>query len=431
MAVTNGHFKTIAIAEESSYGSLSSGVPDASGLTFYSMDAYATLTTIGGESPADDDAGTRDGSWRRPPRPAAGYDTSNSRWRNRMEATFTVEGPVDPIGSGSGITNYDTHPLGIMLGSFMARLADPSGSSEGAAGSSSANILTATDNSLYTEGAIIAHNDSGKLRFAQVTDKSGNDITHSPALDASGVSAADTVHLFRTYYVPGATGSPDVESFAVKFDAHGVRFYAVGCVVESVTFSETDGGQLRFSASVRSPYVYEDHSSAALDPIDYAGEIFAHRFGAPVVISSAAAGTSAPYALAATDLDPRPGTLEVSIGVALDQVGHMAEGMPYKLRPTAVDVTATMVLDDPPSTVANDFEARTQRTVCIGYGPLIDGAGVALLMPRAHLTASASNREAPDGQAVQQTLTYRPGRPHAVNDTGAVASSPFLIGLGI
>ena len=216
---STGHFVNVAIAEESSYGSLSSGVPDASGLTYKVLDAYATLRTLSSESPVDDDAGTRDGSWRRPPRPNAAYDTSNSRWRQRMEGTFTIEGAVDPIGSGSGITDYDDHPLGIMLGTLFAKLADPASATENVAGSSGANVLTATTAGLYTEGAIIGHTDAAKFRFAQVTDKSGNDITHSPALDASGLSAAEAVRLYRTYYAPAPGQAADVVSFATRFDS--------------------------------------------------------------------------------------------------------------------------------------------------------------------------------------------------------------------
>lgn len=430
MAVTNGHFKTLGIAEEGSYGSLSAGVPDASGLTFYSLDCTATLTTIAGESPVDDDVGTRDGSWRRAPRPAAAYNEGSSRWQARMEGSFTVEGQVDPLGSG-GFSDYDTHPLAVMLGTFMAKLADPAASSEGVAGSGGANELTATTSTLYTEGAIIGHNDSGTLRFAQVTNKVGTAITHNPSLDSAGLTIGNTVQLFRTYYVPAVGESPDVESFAARFDSGGSRFYAVGCVVESATFSETEGGHLRFSFTVRSPYIYPDHGNAALDPVDFAGEIFATRYNAPFVVSTDVASTTAPYTSAAIDLDPRPGSAETAITVTLDQSAHLADGMPYKLTPLAVDVTMSVVIDDPSSSIANDFETRTHRTVVLGYGPLIGGAGVALMMPRAHLTASAQNREAPDGQAVQQTLTYRPNKGFAVADTSNVAFSPFLIGLGL
>ena len=428
---STGHFVNVAVAEESSYGSLSSGVPDASGLTYKVLDAYATLRTLSSESPVDDDAGTRDGSWRRPPRPNAAYDTSNSRWRQRMEGTFTIEGAVDPIGSGSGITDYDDHPLGIMLGTLFAKLADPASATENVAGSSGANVLTATTAGLYTEGAIIGHTDAAKFRFAQVTDKSGNDITHSPALDASGLSAAEAVRLYRTYYAPAPGQAADVVSFATRFDSAGARFYAVGCVVESVTFSETDGMQLRYSATVRSPCIYSDHSSAALNPIDYAGEIGAHRYQCPVVYSDAVAGTSAPYTLGRSDLNPRPGSVQVTVTATLDQLGYAGEGIPYKLTPTALDFELTMVVDEPPSALANAFEARQQFTFYAGYGPQTGGTGVVFFIPRGHLMQSAANRDSPEGQAVQQTITVRPGRPFAVNDASNVAKSPFLIGLGL
>lgn len=432
MAATVGHFKSVGIAEESGYGSLSSGAVDASGLTFTSFDCDATLTTLPAENPADDDIGTRDGDWRRPPIPNAPYDISNSRWKQRGEGTFTLTGYVDPIGSGSGITDYDDHPLWIILGTRLAKLADPASASEQVAGSSSANILTATTASLYTEGAIIGHTLSGKFRFAQVVDKSSNDITHSPALNASGLAITNVVRFYRTGYIPKPGQSPDVESFAVRLDAVGMRFYAVGCVwTGNGEFTETEGGRLKFSLECESPYIYADHGNAALDPVDYAGEVYAHRSLSPVIISDAAAGTSAPYTLGRVDLDPVPGTVRVAFEGDTARTGFAASGLPYKLKPVSTRVSFEMVIDDPSSTIATDYESRTQRTVAIGFGPQIAGAGVCFFMPRAHLTASAANRDAPDGGVVQQSIAYRPGEPHAVNDANEVAFSPFLLALGL
>jgi hypothetical protein len=431
MAAVTGHFVTVAVAEESAYGSLSNGVPDASGLTFTSIDCLATLRTLNADAPVDDDTGTRDGSWRRAPRPNAAYDISNSRWRQRMEGSFTVEGWVDPIGSGSGITNYDAHPLGIMVGTILAKLADPVSASETVAGSSGANILTATASTLYTEGAIIGHTLNGAARFAQVTDKSGADITHSPALNPAGLAITNTVRFYRTYYAPKPGQATDVESFAIRLDSAGTRFYATGCVVESVAFTETDGGQLRYSISVQTPCIYTDHGGASLDPPDFAGEIYAHRFNAPLAYSDSAAGVTAPYTLGSEDVEAVPGSVQTTITATLAQTGIMGDGLPYKLKPVGLDFESTFVADDPPSTLVSDFESRTHRSWVIGYGPQAGGAGVVMLYPRAHLMLPAGNRDNPEGGVIQQTITVRPGEPHAVNDTSNVADAPFLLGFGL
>lgn len=430
MAIQSGEFVSIGLAAEASYGSLSAGVPDASGLTFTFPRAVASLRSMPAESPDEDEVQTRDGSYRHPPRPNAGWDAANSRRRTRMAGSFTIEGEYDPP-TASTVTSHAAATLRLLLASFMAELADPAAASEGVAGSASANVLTATTSTLYRLGAIVGHTDGAVARWAQVTDTDGTAITISPNLDSAGLGASDVVRFHRTLYIPAAGQAPSIGSLAARFDGIGVRFYAVGCVVESLTLSETEGGLLRWSASIQSPYIYPDHASAEVAEPGATANMRAHRINAAVSVSSAAAPVTAPASLTAVDMEPDPGSVSLALTNAIGTAGLMSAGMPSRLVVVATDAALTMTLSDPLTTVANDMEGSVQRTWVLGWGPQISGSGLAVVIPRGHLTQSAQVREAPAGDVVKQPIAVRPGRPHAVDTSDEVGASPLLIGLGL
>jgi len=430
MAIQSGEFVSVGIAAEVSYGSLSAGVPDASGLSFTFPRAIASLRAMPTESPAEDEVQTRDGSYRYPPRPNAGWDAGNSRRRQRMSGSFTIEGEYDPPTPGTP-TDHATATLRLILASFMAELNDPAAGSEGVAGSTGANILTATTSTLYTMGAIIGHTDGGKAKWAQVTDVDGTAITYSPRIDADGLAESDVVRFHRTLYVPPGGQSGSLGSLGVRFDAIGVRYYAVGCVVESVSITETAGNLLRWSATLQSPYIYSDHGNAAVVEPTATANMRAHRINAATTVSSAAAPVTPPAALTPVEYEPDPGSVTLNITNAVGTAGLASDGMPSRLKVVSTDATLAFTLSDPLATIANDYEASTQRTWVAGWGPQIAGSGLAIIIPRGHLMMSAAVREAPAGDVVKQSVSVRPGKPYAVDASTDVASSPLLIGLGL
>lgn len=434
MSGNNGSFRSLAVAIESTaLNPDSNGVPTASGLTFAVADVErVTLTAVPGESVADQREATRDGPYEEPPLPGSAYDSGNSRWYERREGEITVEMYVDPIGA-SGLS-YDAHPLRRMLGTVFAEVSDPAAATDTPSAGVSSNVFTAGTVGNYSEGALFTSLDSGSSNgtvVSQVTDISGNDVTHSPAIVSGGMTASDTIRFMRTLYLPPGGTSPALGSIALRIDGIGVRAYAFGCVMSGLELSEMEGtNKVKATVTLQSPYITTDHSNADVDEAVLFGQLFAYRLSAPTALSTAAAGTTSPYTLARTDVEPETGaTLTLTTELAQDPYTSVAA--PYKLCPTMTSVEWSGTLATAASLVDNDFESRTQRTLCQAYGPNAAGGGFAWLIPRAHLTGSAKARAMEDNTLVKQPLAYRAGNPKAVNDTSAIARSPLLIGFGL
>ena len=431
MAVTH---RSLSVAVESSFGSLdsSTGAPSASGLSFISIPCERDPIVVPGEPPVSERTEARDGPHGLPPELDTTYIAGTKQ--QRRTGTVTVRCDFTTLGTGA---NYAGTALGRLLSAGFSTTI-PGAESDAVSAAVSDNRYTPTTLANYKLGGLIGLEINGRAEYAHVTSENASgtgNIGYSPAFSRA-LTTSDTVRLLQTWYTAKGTDSGSVaNSLAFRVDGVGVRSFAFGCKLESLSIS-IDGGRLMGDFVFQAAHIEDDHASAVgpIEPVTTDGAT--PHFRSCYVLLSDAASTSR------TDISGDNGdengriALSVSefsatITNTLTPVGQSSSliGM-SDMEVSDQTVEVSLTVDSPNTTINNDFRDAVVRDLLVGTGPVGDGQGMALNVPGAYLTVDPQIRVI-DGEIVQQNLNYAASRFGGDAGTGDAGGTPLRIGLGL
>lgn len=434
MTVTH---RSISVAKESSFGSLSStGLPDNSGLTYISIPCERDPIIIPGEVVASERNDARDGSYFVPPEPDTVW-SGGSRVRRR---TGQVVVRVDLTTIGTSADTYASNYLGHLLGGGLKNQLPSIVDGDAASATTSVNQFTpTTPYAVADTGCLIGAELNGRAEYSAITDNDvGGDVTVSPAFSA-GFTGTPTLYSLATWYVPSRndTGTKD-HSLSFRVDGVNYRSYAYGCVLESLSIS-LDNGRLMGEFTYQAALIQDDHASAVgpIEPVYNAGSPPFFR-GSYVVISDGSPASLSNGTVGETQgriaLDCEDFTLTLTN--TLTPLGHSNSILAMSgMDISDVSVELSLTLSTVNTTIANDYFNRTVRQVIVGTGPIADGKGCAIMIPAAQLTNDPSAYDVSGNDIVRQQLTYQQSR-YAGDFTTAsyeanAGNSPFRLGLGV
>jgi hypothetical protein len=429
MGVTH---RSLSVAVENSFGSLSSttGLPDASGLTYVSLPCERDPIIIYGDAVVSERNDARDGSFGIAPEPDTVW-SSGARVRRR---TGQVQMRIDITTIGSAADTYAANYMGYLLGAgFLSNVSTMK--SDTLTSVTDVNTLVTSNAANYSIGGLISSSVNGRAEYSAVTDNDASgDVTVSPAFSA-GFTGTPLVRGMQTWFPGSRTLTGDRNySLAFRVDGVGFRSYAVGCVLESIAFS-LDNGRVMADLTYQSACIQDDHGNAA-GPVEPTYNIGAPAFfrGSYVVVSDAAPQTSGTATTGDTlgriALDVEDFSLTITN--TLTPVGHSNSLLAMKdMEISDVAVELSLTVSDPNTTINNDFFNRTSRQVLVGCGPVGDGLGLALMLPAAYLTADPSKYDVSGNDITRQTLSYAAGRFGGDVSNSAAGNSPVRIALGV
>ena len=428
MGVTH---RSLSVAVENSFGSLSTstGLPDASGLSFITLPCERDPIIIYGDAVVSERNDARDGSFGIAPEPDTVW-SSGSRVRRR---TGQVQMRIDMTTIGSAADTYAANYLGYLLGAgFLTNVSTMKSDSVSV---SDVNTLVTSNAADYSIGGLIGCSINGRAEYSAVTDNDvAGDVTVSPAF-SSGFTGTPVVRGMQTWFPGSRTLTGDrTHSLSFRVDGVGFRSFAYGCVLESIALS-LDNGRVMADMTYQSALIQDDHGNA-IGPVEATYNSGAPAFfrGSYVVVSSAApqqsgtATTGDTLGRIALDVED----FSLTITTTLTPVGHSNSLLAMKdMEISDVAVELSLTVSDPNTTINNDFFNRTARQVLIGCGPVGDGLGAAFMLPAAYLTADPSKYDVSGNDITRQTLSYAAGRFAGDVSNSAAGNSPVRIALGV
>lgn len=286
--MSTSHIKSLSIAVESSFGSISptTGDPDVSGLTFVSMECDRAPIITYGEPPVNERMEARAGPYNLPPEP----DTSGTT--PRRTGTFTIERVYPFIGTRSAFANIAAMPRHKLLNSVMKTTAAPSALGDTVSSGVSATEFEAGSVANYAEGIGVAVAIAGRGEYSFVTDVGASNIKVSPAFSDT-LAGAEDMRICQTYCVAN-----DLSGYgsSLAFIAQGVGWRTVmtGCRAESCAISR-EKNMIREVWTVRFAHAFDENGSASVaNPVVADGNV-AHMLDCYTVVTDATVnGVSAP-----------------------------------------------------------------------------------------------------------------------------------------
>ena len=245
--------KSLEVAQESTYGSLVSttGLPSASGLTFYGMDfEAASVTTVGGEARLVESGAATTAFDGLPPE-LSEFRGADGVKLNARRGELTVTHRVRAWGSGNtSIAAPANMPLKLLLATvtdyqnFGGAALTPTGM-----GADNGIVTFAAAPGLAV-GEVVVANVDGCVIANRVTGLDDTDITfqHYWPRALTGSDAIIQGLNFRILY--GASSGTKGASAAIRFSTIDAQFVAYGCRLQSVTWSN-DNGVLQAEMSIR------------------------------------------------------------------------------------------------------------------------------------------------------------------------------------
>ena len=428
MGVTH---RSLSVAVENSFGSLSTstGLPDASGLSFITLPCERDPIIIYGDAVVSERNDARDGSFGIAPEPDTVW-SSGSRVRRR---TGQVQMRIDMTTIGSAADTYAANYLGYLLGAgFLTNVSTMKSDSVSV---SDVNTLVTSNAADYSIGGLIGCSINGRAEYSAVTDNDvAGDVTVSPAF-SSGFTGTPVVRGMQTWFPGSRTLTGDrTHSLSFRVDGVGFRSFAYGCVLESRALS-LDNGRVMADMTYQSALIQDYHGNA-IGPVEATYNSGAPAFfrGSYVVVSSAApqhsgtATTGDTLGRIALDVED----FSLTITNTLTPVGHSNSLLAMKdMEISDVAVELSLTVSDPNTTIKNDFFNRTARQVLIWCGPVGDGLGAAFMLPAAYLTADPSKYDVSGNDITRQTLSYAAGRFAGDVSNSAAGNYPVSIALGV
>ena len=163
MGVTH---RSLSVAVESSFGSLSSstGLPDASGLTYVSLPCERDPIVIYGDAVVSERNDARDGSFGIAPEPDTVW-SSGARVRRR---TGQVQMRIDITTIGSAADSYAANYMGYLLGAgFLSNVSTMK--SDTLTSVTDVNTLVTGNAANYSIGGLISSSVNGRAEYSAVT----------------------------------------------------------------------------------------------------------------------------------------------------------------------------------------------------------------------------------------------------------------------
>lgn len=430
---------SIEHADESTFGSLSSGIPDASGLSFTAIEALrAEVNYNGQEEPVAPMEVTRAGPHEYPAEIISPWDSGNGVPYQRRTGTLRIVNPVRNVGDGTTFATHDAWWMTRMLETLYevspASGAIPASKTDAVGGVAiTANQFTPTDATAYSIGQLISCVISGVVEYASVVDvdAGGPTVTVSPAFSRALTNASgDVVRLGRTYYIPNTLGAPTGSSAAFRY-AFGARsFVAFGCRLANHVFRFQDGA-LQLEGNYPSPCIRDDSvASAAVNPSlprNADGRVVkpAQMRPAYAVLSAEVDDSAAaPQALSRNVLAVREWT--ITVNAEMSPTGGMSSILEYpELELTNLEVRAEVTCDANDTLLASMRRIGMKRNLLLGCGPHNEGMGFAAFLPGAHIVDTV----VPDmtGPQALHRVTFAAGSWTGDDSTSAPARTCFRI----
>lgn len=318
--------------------------------------------------------------------------TGASHYGRRGE--FTVEFVIRGQADGADVATYDELAAYILLQSSLAVAADPAGGTlDVPAAGVGANSFTATAAAKYKVGNLFGVEQSGRHYASAVTDISGATITHSPAVNAA-ITGAHSVRQMRTLFTATRAFLGNVGKTAyVRLDTAGTRTQAFMCRATNIKVSFPNGRLARWSVTLYSPWIVDDHDNAA-DPgaaSDACNDGAKWNLaGCPRLGDEASPSCGSVVATAGADNLPVIATsLELEIAFTLDNAEDVQSCEDLTGIPGANEVLTSEttirgelnVLDQDFTTIALSEE---RRAFMVTFGPSGEGEGGAWYVPAAY-----------------------------------------------
>jgi len=386
---------SMSLAAESAWCSLSAstGAPDTSGLSFQALNDLqrSSIGYAGQETPTVPVQLAHSGLGEFPPLPVTRYSGGVATKRRVGSPVLTFQGLQCP-GAGNTVASL---ALAKILRSSMYRVGISAATEDTvAAGSPTVNTWTATDASKYAVGYVVAVTINGRVEYVVVSDKTGSDITVSPALSGAP-SVGDTIRICETY-VPtlGALSMVTHPSVCLRQDLYDLRFEAVGCRLKNLKISMDGsadgpagtGRMLMPEATLWSPWVLDDNGSAAPSAISEAGPYATALQSYDVYCSLAAASTPAAGSRIALQVAKWEASIDFDLKLR-STAGNATGGSAYYMNGVGLTLTTEIAED---STIEAAQQTRERFTLVLGAGPTSTGnsgrgMGFALVVKAAHV----------------------------------------------
>lgn len=434
MATESNIFQSIAVIQESSFGSLSAttNLPDPA--IFDGSQAYIPIQIGQLSTPGDpvmnEDTAVRSGDFNRPADMVTVVDSEGLKVNNR---TGQVSFLVDAV-QGQGSVDADDYWLGWCLG---ASLTDSGYSTiRGESVSGTASVIDVDDQSDYEIGQVIQVQRVGtKVEYAMIVDKTNDvqdTITITPQL--SGVLVDAELALCRTF---GPKNHSTVgSSVAFQIDGAGYRNRAFGCRWSQVVLSGNNArAQIQFTFEAACILDYNNEapviagSNYSNEP-DYTDAHVCHFRNSCVVISNAIDINDGDYPVidGRTELDVKDVTITIDATVTPCASPSSILGMSDMIVGPRT-ATVTMTLCDPDSVrgvIGSSLKNKSHHNLSIGFGPGGAGQGIAFLMPAAFLETDPNKRE-PGAATTETNLTWKNGGWFGDQSTTGVGGTSFRL----
>ena len=435
-------YQRIAIAQESSFGSPdANGKPDASGLTYLLSRAERLEVITSGDDLASEDNRGRAGPYNFPSIPQTTFNGSPG-FDARLRRSGTLEVTMVWYGYGARTPGPAAHPAHMILTSSLADAGDPTNTTDTWEGVSATQITSTAAGSSFRTGDLYGVTVGGTYEVAHLTRTvdGASGLYVSPALSTT-LAASTSVRALRCIYLDNdlktgtaaertAAGNDRPNSLAIRLDGidhdrQKVRTYMVGARMQSARLTVADR-LVKWTFTIYSPFIYDDHSNAAVtDPTDTPGPAL-HALGSSVVISDHITGT-APAELGRTALNADANGIEVAIEFEeMRELGATSNALGcYDVEPINPAVTASVPLTQYVSALDEDFTDQKQRHLQLTFAPggASQGTGGAVEVTAGTYLSSPSKRP--------QVLEMTQGKHTGDNSGGPAANSPFVIGFGM
>lgn len=423
--------KVVQVAPETTYANPdANGVPTTVGLTFTSLPAlqYADVDTPG-EYDLVERQDSRDGPYSFPPELDNAYSGSTQLLNRR--GTITLRCHVEGIGTGAVLADWDDHPLHMILASGLAVAADTASTTDTVSAGVDADEFTATGGGAYQIGTLFTTTIAGVWQVSATTDiTGGTGISHSPECDAALTN--QSIRSTRTLYAAHKDNMGTVgDSVCIKIATGTTLTYCYGCRWQSVTIT-TEGRTAVVEVELYSPYIIDDHSSAAaVSPSACPGGDRAKLIDCPVYSTDVAPDCTASVAglaSARADIDRTSLTITLTNTLGIDaQRNACGKGL------SDLEVLDTM--GEATFTLRNKLDALTtaatseqHRSWMFMFGPFTQGNGMAVYFPGAVFATPPIAKITPD--RVTMPTTIRTGRFSGDDSDNEAGNSPLRIAFG-
>lgn len=297
--MSSSSIRSLEIAKESTYCSLSNGVPSTSGLSFQAVEFIdASQVTPVAETVLDTPNGSRGGLYSNPPeilQSGSGYIIKRG--------TMTIDFYLRSCGT-SALTDG-------MRALFGTRFSFSSGSgNESTVSSVTTNTVVVAQSTFCSVGDVVAFQKSedGPAYYAHVVSVSSassqSTLTIDPPLTGL-VTQGDYVSCLKDFRLPSFGGDPlknggsspyntsQPPTVAMRITGDGWSQVCYGCQMTALTISGTDGDSraVKCSATINVPCAIDGGSLTPAVGQKYGGPI-EHSLAAPITISSGFTSTA-------------------------------------------------------------------------------------------------------------------------------------------